>query len=91
MPRKSKTKLDDNQAKESLLNEIYNDTFTIKNLSINIIRQMSKTINYDNQKEVIEILPILQKQMDIIDVANNKLMQIYQNINNSDNIEDDGE
>jgi hypothetical protein len=62
--------------------EIYNDAFAIKNLSINIIRQMSKTINYDNQKEVIEILPILQKQMDIIDVANNKLMQIYQNINN---------
>ena len=49
MPRKSKTNLGDTQAKESLLKEMYDDTFTVKNLSINIIRQMSKSINYENQ------------------------------------------
>lgn len=87
MPRKSKTNLGDDQAKESLLKEIYSDTFTVKNLSINIIRQMSKSINYDNQKEIITLLPILQKQMDIIDGANNKLMEIYQTLNNNDDNE----
>jgi hypothetical protein len=85
MPRKSKTNLGGNQAKESLLMEIYSDTFTVKNLSINIIRQMSKSINYDNQEEIITLLPILQKQMDIIGTANNKLMEIYQNLNSYDN------
>lgn len=85
MPRKQKTNLGDDQAKESLLKEVYDDTFTVKNLSINIIRQMAKSINYDNQEEIITLLPILQKQMDIIDVANNKLMEIYQSLNRYDN------
>lgn len=86
MPRKSKTNLGDTQAKESLLKEMYDDTFTVKNLSINIIRQMSKSINYENQEQIITLLPILQKQMDIIDGANNKLMEIYQTLNsNEDN------
>lgn len=87
MPRKTKTNLGDDQAKELLLKEIYGDTFTVKNLSINIIRQMSKSINYDNQEEIITLLPILQKQMDIIDGANNKLMEIYQTLNNNDDNE----
>jgi hypothetical protein len=85
MPRKQKTNLGDDQAKESLLKEVYDDTFTVKNLSINIIRQMAKSINYDNQEEIITLLPILQKQMDIIDVANNKLMEIYQSLNSYGN------
>ena len=86
MPRKSKTNLGDTQAKESLLKEMYDDTFTVKNLSINIIRQMSKSINYENQEQIITLLPILQKQIDIIDGANNKLMEIYQTLNsNEDN------
>lgn len=87
MPRKTKTNLEDDQAKELLLKEIYSDTFTVKNLSINIIRQMSKSINYDNQEEIITLLPILQKQMDIIDGANNKLMEIYQTLNNNNDNE----
>ena len=58
MPRKQKTNLGDDQAKESLLKEVYDDTFTVKNLSINIIRQMAKSINYDNQEEIITLLPI---------------------------------
>lgn len=81
MPRKSKTNLTDDNAKNKILKEIYDDTFNIKTTSINILRNISKNINYENKEEVITILPLVQKQMDIIIKANDTLFEINNRIN----------
>ncbi len=81
MPRKAKTNLADDNAKNKILKEIYDDTFNVKTTSINILRNISKNINYENKEEVITMLPLVQKQMDIITKANDTLFEINNRIN----------
>lgn len=81
MPRKPKTDLTGEKSKEQLLREIYNDSFQVKNTSMNIMRNVAKDIDYNNKSEVLTILPLIQKQMDIINKTNETLLEIERRIN----------
>jgi hypothetical protein len=81
MPRKQKTNLSDVDSKTSILNEIYKDTFTVKNTSLNILKSINKNIDYENKEEVLNILPLVQKQMDIINHNNDVMLQIQAKLN----------
>lgn len=81
MPRKQKTNLSDVDSKTSILKEIYNDSFTVKNTSLNILKSISKNIDYENKEEVLNILPLVQKQMDIINYNNDTMLQIQDKLN----------
>ena len=81
MPRKAKTNLTDEGSKGKLLKEVYNDAFNIKTTSVNILRNIAKDINYNDKQEVLNILPLVQKQMDIIANANDTLLEIETRIN----------
>jgi len=81
MPRKAKTDITAVGSKEKLLKEVYNDTFAIKTTSINIMRNISKDIDYNDKQEVLNILPLVQKQMDIIAKANDTLLELDTRLN----------
>jgi hypothetical protein len=81
MPRKAKTDITSEGSQVKLLKEVYNDTFNIKTTSVNIMRNISKDINYNDKQEVITILPLVQKQMDIIARANDTLLELDTRLN----------
>ena len=81
MPRKQKTNLSDVDSNKIILNEIYKDAFTVKNTSLNILKNISKNIDYENKEEVMNILPLVQKQMDIINHNNDIMLLIQDKLN----------
>lgn len=81
MPRKAKTNLSDDNSHKLILNEIYKDTFTVKNTSLNILRNVAAVLDYSNKEEVIRMLPLVQKQMDIITKTNDTMMLIQEKLN----------
>jgi hypothetical protein len=82
MPRKAKTNLLSENATQQLLKEVYSDTFNVKNLSVLAMRNLAKQINYEDKEEVCKLLPMVQKQMDIIQEANITLMDIQNRLVN---------
>lgn len=80
MPRKKKLEFSD---ENTILKNSYVDACTVKNVSINIIRHVSKTINYENKEEVFNLLPLMQKQMDIIEQSNQTILTILDKLNES--------
>lgn len=82
MPRKTRVDINGGTTEnQALLKEVYTDTFTVKNTSMNIMRNIAKTIDYDNKDEVLRILPVVQKQMDIITKANDTLLEVQKRLN----------
>ena len=81
MPRKSKTNLFDENSKDNILKEIYNDVFTVKNTSLRILRGIANEIDYTNKEEVLKYLPMIQKQMEIINQNNDTLLLIQERLN----------
>jgi DNA-binding transcriptional regulator GbsR (MarR family) len=81
MPRKSKTNLSDENSKDNILKEIYNDVFTVKNTSLRILKGIANEIDYTNKEEVLKYLPMVQKQMEIINKNNDTLLLIQERLN----------
>lgn len=81
MPRKTKVKLSDENVKEGILTQVYNDAFTVKNHSLNILKNLTQTIDYSNKEDVIDMLIIVQKQMDIINHNNEVILKIQEQLN----------
>ena len=81
MPRKTKVKLSDENVKEGILTQVYNDAFTVKNHSLNILKNLTQTIYYSNKEDVIDMLIIVQKQMDIINHNNEVILKIQEQLN----------
>jgi hypothetical protein len=81
MPRKAKTDITAEGSKSKLLKEIYNDAVIIKVTSINMLKNISKDINYNDKQEVLNTIPLVQKQMDIIARANDTLLEIDSRLN----------
>lgn len=75
MPRRKKTDIKNDDG-SNLLNEIYIDMFTLKTLSMNVLRNLSKEIDYTDKEEVMRILPLVQKQMEIYQKNNDTLLLI---------------
>lgn len=78
MPRKSKVDPNEENSSEKLLKQIYNDNFFTINQSIKILNNLSKTIDYNNKEEVTVFIPIVQKQMDILNESNNIMLKIQE-------------
>ena len=81
MPRRAKAKLNEGNSEIKILTEVYNDNFTVKNLSLNILKNVAKNINYDDKEEVLKTLPFVQKQMDIINHTNGVIITIQNKLN----------
>ena len=81
MPRKSKTNLFEENSKDNILKEIYNDVFTVKNTSLKILKSIANEIDYTNKEEVLIYLPMVQKQMEIINKNNDTLLLIQERLN----------
>lgn len=75
MPRRKKTDLKNDDG-SNLLNEIYIDMFAMKTISMNVLRNISKEIDYTNKEEVLQMLPMVQKQMEIYQKNNDTLLLI---------------
>jgi hypothetical protein len=78
MPRKSKINPNENNAKQKMLSQIYNDNFFAVNQSIKMLNNISKLINYDDKEDVEKYIPIVQKQLDILNESNNIMIKIQQ-------------
>ena len=76
MPRKAKANLSEENSKIKILTEVYNDNFTVKNISLKILKNVAENINYDNKEEVIRMLPLVHKQMDIVNHTNEVIITI---------------
>ena len=63
MPRKQKTNLSDVDSNKIILNEIYKDAFTVKNTSLNILKNISKNIDY----EITFLLEVKNSFLSVID------------------------
>ena len=83
MPRKAKSNLSDENSKIKILTEVYNDNFTVKNLSLNILKNVAKNINYEDKEEVIKMLPLVHKQMDIVNHTNDVIITIQNKLEES--------
>ena len=83
MPRKAKSNLSDENSKIKILTEVYNDNFTVKNLSLNILKNVAKNINYEDKEEVIKMLPLVHKQMDIVNHTNEVIITIQSKLEES--------
>jgi len=81
MPRKSKTKLNEDNAHKSIMGEIYVDAFTVKNTSMKILKQLADNIDYDNKEEVFKTLPFVEKQMEVINKTNDVMLDITTRLN----------
>jgi len=81
MPRKKKLNLTDENSNTQTLFSAYTDAFTVKNVSLNIIRSLSKTIDFENKQEVLNLLPLIQKQMEIVNQTNEAMITIQEKLN----------
>jgi hypothetical protein len=91
MPRRAKAKLNEGNSEIKILTEVYNDNFTVKNLSLNILKNVAKNINYDDKEEVLKTLPFVQKQMDIINHTNGVIITIQNKLNELNESESESE
>jgi hypothetical protein len=92
MPRKKKTDVltDDGTG---LLREIYVDSFTVKTMTMKILSNISKNVDYNNKEEVMETLPLVQKQIELFLRNNEILMSLEQRLavikNNTEDTEEE--
>lgn len=82
MPRKPKPKLL-TDSPETLLKELYNDSFMVKLTSIDIMRNIAKVVDYHNPDQIDRLIPMIQKQMDIINKTQDTMLEIQTKIDNA--------
>lgn len=81
MPRKPKPNILDSENKMLVLSDIYTDAYSVKNVSVNAMKSIAKNIDYDNKDDVLSLLPLVQKQMEIIQKANDTILNVERLIN----------
>jgi len=81
MPRKRTPKIELAECRVDVLKDIYKGAFDTKTVSVNSMRSLSKEIDYTNKEDVLKLLPLVQKQMEIIQDANDTMLVVEERIN----------
>lgn len=81
MPRKKRPNILNLDEKKDVLNDVYIDAYSVKNVSVNAMKSIAINIDYTNKEDVLSMLPLVQKQMEIIQNANDTILDVEERIN----------